>query len=422
MTAFLHSRKNLVLAKVETAPGADAAPTAAADAVEVSDLDLVPYEATEVDRAITRPYLGASPVLNDAVHQTLSCAVELAGSGAAGTAPRYDALLRACGMQATERSGAAGAAASVVVDHITFTAAEAGAAGDSIRIASTTHAADTAAAVTRSQGLVTVTVSISNTSSTQQRRNAVAAAVNALTGADAVVTAAVASGQATTPWTRPTAAQPLSGGRDAVSAATVYAPRSEGFETATLHVNRSGNLHKLTAARGNVSFAVEPGGIPRMNYSLLGRWAAATHQDLPASVDYSAQKLPALPSSGDELTLDGAAVAGASLSLDLGQQAAFLQWLTGDSIEITDRAASGELVLHDPGVAVKDWFEEVVGQRVLDLHYRAGSEAGRIVELDARAQLTQPRYGDREGVQTLTCALRLIPSSAGNDELTLTVR
>ena len=96
----LLSRKRLILAKTESTYGTDATP-AGTDAVLVRSLEVTPLEADVVSRDLIRPYLGNSDQLLANVRVRCSFEVELAGSGTAGTAPRYDALLKATGMAAT---------------------------------------------------------------------------------------------------------------------------------------------------------------------------------------------------------------------------------------------------------------------------------------------------------------------------------
>lgn len=96
----LLSRKRLILAKTETTYGTDATP-AGTDAVLVRSLEVTPLEADVVSRDLIRPYLGNSDQLLANARVLCNFEVELAGSGTAGTAPRYDALLKACGMAAT---------------------------------------------------------------------------------------------------------------------------------------------------------------------------------------------------------------------------------------------------------------------------------------------------------------------------------
>lgn len=96
----LLSRKRLILAKTESTYGTDSVP-AGTDAVLVRSLDVTPLEADVVSRDLIRPYYGNSDQLLANTRVRCSFEVELAGSGTAGTAPRYDALLKACGMAAT---------------------------------------------------------------------------------------------------------------------------------------------------------------------------------------------------------------------------------------------------------------------------------------------------------------------------------
>ena len=96
----LLSRKRLILAKKETQYGQSAAP-AAADAVLVRDLSITPLDSDVVSRDLIRPYMGNSDQLLGQTRVRVTCEVELAGSGTAGTAPKFGPLLEACGMAVT---------------------------------------------------------------------------------------------------------------------------------------------------------------------------------------------------------------------------------------------------------------------------------------------------------------------------------
>jgi hypothetical protein len=96
----LLSRKRLILAKTEVTYGTDSVP-AGTDAVLVRSLEVTPLESDVVSRDLIRPYYGNSDQLLANTRVRCSFEVELAGSGTAGTAPRYDALLKSCAMSAT---------------------------------------------------------------------------------------------------------------------------------------------------------------------------------------------------------------------------------------------------------------------------------------------------------------------------------
>ena len=98
------TRKRVILIEAESSYGTDPTP-AATDVVLVRDLSITPQSSDVVNRDVVRPYLGASEQLlaNTRVECTFS--VELAGSGTAGTAPRYGSALKACGFSETVSSG-----------------------------------------------------------------------------------------------------------------------------------------------------------------------------------------------------------------------------------------------------------------------------------------------------------------------------
>ena len=100
----LLTRKRVILIETESSYGTDPTPSAT-DVVLVTDLSITPQSSDVVNRDVVRPYLGSSEQLlaNTRVECTFS--VELAGSGTAGTAPRYGSALKATGLSETVSSG-----------------------------------------------------------------------------------------------------------------------------------------------------------------------------------------------------------------------------------------------------------------------------------------------------------------------------
>jgi hypothetical protein len=94
-------RNMALVAKIETTYGVDSTPTGSADAMLASSPRITPLQAHNVDRDLARPFFGGSEQLVGTRSVTCEFTVELAGSGAAGTAPAYGPLLRACAMAQT---------------------------------------------------------------------------------------------------------------------------------------------------------------------------------------------------------------------------------------------------------------------------------------------------------------------------------
>jgi len=109
----LYTRKRALLAKIESSYGTDPTPSGSANAILVRNLSITPQSANLADRELVRPYLGHSEQIPVDVHAVVEFECELAGSGAAGTAPAWGPLVRACGFAETINAGT-----SVVYDPV----------------------------------------------------------------------------------------------------------------------------------------------------------------------------------------------------------------------------------------------------------------------------------------------------------------
>ncbi len=94
-------RRLACLAKIESTYGTDSVPAAAANAIRLNDVTLTPLAGGEEARELMLPYLGNQGVELTGNYIQLEFSVEIAGAGAAGTAPGYGVLLRSCGLAET---------------------------------------------------------------------------------------------------------------------------------------------------------------------------------------------------------------------------------------------------------------------------------------------------------------------------------
>lgn len=96
------SMKNMVLlAKQEVTTGVDPVPTPAANSILVRAFTPQMINAEFVKRNLIKGFKGNFGSLSTGVHRVFEFEVELAGSGAAGTAPKWAPLLMACGFSET---------------------------------------------------------------------------------------------------------------------------------------------------------------------------------------------------------------------------------------------------------------------------------------------------------------------------------
>lgn len=383
----LLSRKRLILAKIESTYGTDSSP-AGTDAVLVRNLEITPIESETVSRDLIRPYLGNSDQILANTRVSVTFEAELAGSGSAGTASKVDALLRACGMAATTTGTA-----------VTGTA-QAGAAG-SITLASGASGTNNIY-----NGMV-----ISLTGGTGSGSKGVITAYNGSTK--------VATVQKSTAAFTPDGTSVYS-----ISANVGYKPVSESFESATIYFNNSGVLHKATGCRGTFSLNCEVGQIPTISFTFTGVYNAPTDTAAPA-VTYSNQATPAIFKAGNTVAVSILGYSSAcvqSLSFDLANDVLYRELVGCDkSVTITNRAPSGTAVIEAPTIAEKDFFTIANNDTTGLVTFQHGTASGNIVTLlSPIVDIGNPTYSDQDGIQMLNLPYVAIPSSAGNDELTLT--
>ncbi|MEW8494238.1 MAG: phage tail tube protein [Candidatus Thiodiazotropha taylori] len=89
-------REKLILAKPESVYGQDSLPVVGANAIQASNVELMPLEADLVKRGLLGGTLGNELQLHVGVHVKLSFDVEMASSGTAGSVSQNDVLLRGC--------------------------------------------------------------------------------------------------------------------------------------------------------------------------------------------------------------------------------------------------------------------------------------------------------------------------------------
>ncbi len=93
--------RKAMLTKIESSYGTDPAPSGAANAVLLRNLDIDIAVGDRIPRDVLRSGLGQVAQFLVGRRVTMTCTVDLAGSGTAGIAPPYGPLLRSCAMAET---------------------------------------------------------------------------------------------------------------------------------------------------------------------------------------------------------------------------------------------------------------------------------------------------------------------------------
>ncbi len=307
--ASVLTRRRLILAKIETTYGTDSSP-AGSNAVLVRNLEIQPLLSETVNRELVRPFLGQSDQLLSQTRVEVSFEVELAGSGTAGTAPAYGAVLRSCGLSET---------------------------------------------------LVT-------------------------------------------------------------STSATYAPISSSFESCTIYYHQDGIRHKVTGCRGTFEMSCEVGQIPVISFTMTGVYNAPTDVTLPTPT-YSNQATPVIFKEGNTTSFSAFSYAGClmSYSFNMANDVIYRE-LVGCTKEIliTNRAPSGTVVIEAPTMAEKDFFAIATGTSTGSITFQHGQTAGnRVTMTTAQSDLGNLTYSDQDGIQMLNLPFIAVPTSSGNDEMSL---
>ncbi|GEC14293.1 phage tail tube protein [Nitrobacter winogradskyi] len=94
-------RHQLLLAKIEASYATDPTLTGSNNAILAKNIELRPMEGEDVSRDLLQAFLSAQATVPAGLHVVISFDTELAGSGAAGTAPAWGVLAIGCGCAET---------------------------------------------------------------------------------------------------------------------------------------------------------------------------------------------------------------------------------------------------------------------------------------------------------------------------------
>lgn len=305
-------RKKYILAVVETTYGTDPTPDGA-NAILTKNLAPSFMQGNRVTRDLDRPTLGNDAEIATGRFTQLSFDVEIAGSGAAGTAPGWGPLLRACGFDET----------------------------------------------------ILATTSVT------------------------------------------------------------YQPVSEDFESLTIYFYMDGELHKLTGARGTVSLNLSRDQIPVMSFTFTGLYNDPAAPGSIITPDNSAFVKPLAVNKANTPTylVDSHPVRAEGFTLDMANEVPYRNVVNSESVMITDRAPAGTLAFEEVRIGTKNFWQIAKNETLVPVSIIHGTTEGNIVEIaSTRVQLSQPSVSDSDGIAIMNMATRFVPSSSGDDEVSIIVR
>lgn len=210
-----------------------------------------------------------------------------------------------------------------------------------------------------------------------------------------------------------------------------YTPITNSQESVSIYYYDDGVQHVLLGARGSVALDLKSGNIPKLMFKFQGIDGGDTAVANPA-VTLTNFKTPqvVVDANSADVTLGathsavgapaltaGTVYPSQGLELDIGNAVNFIPLLGGESVDITERQATGKAILDLTAAQEVAFMTAVKAATVQSVGLLHGTTAGYKVLVFAPAvQLINPTKEDLQGRRMCGYDMRVNPS-AGNDEL-----
>lgn len=207
-------------------------------------------------------------------------------------------------------------------------------------------------------------------------------------------------------------------------ASVVQSPITAAVPSATLWDYTDSLKIPLLGARGDGRMVFEDDQYPFFAFDMMGFPNTTLVTDAaPVTPSVAAFQTPVLASQPNTtFTLGAYAAELRRLEINFGSQLAPRSFIgSSDRVKYRNRVMTATAVLKAPTLAAKDYFAGVRTGSQLVLQVIHGTVGGNIVQVDVpRAETGVITFSDEEGDVMINVPMRLIPSAAGNDEITIT--
>jgi hypothetical protein len=184
-----------------------------------------------------------------------------------------------------------------------------------------------------------------------------------------------------------------------------------------------GVLYKALGYLNNVALMFQKGRVPFMRVSGMGLYAGPVDQAVPTPTLTGFIKPVAVNvTNTTPATLHGYAGKFAELSLDFGNVLRYRNLPNSEAVRLLDRKSVGSVRLEGELIATKDWYTIMKAMTLGALSVQHGPATSQILLAGAQVQLTRPAKSVEDELVMKTMSMIFQPSSAGNDEWSITVR
>lgn len=390
MPDTLNLRKQIIFYGLETGGyGVDASPSSAGS-ILCGDIKLDPLVGDSVQRNIVRPAMGNNGSFRVSNYAKITFQTEWAGSGAAGTAPKFGNLLKALNLSEQLLAAA-----------VTGTA-QAGGSSTTIKLAAGASAID--------GYYVGMPLRI-----TGGAANGYKGRIIAYNGTTKIATV-----------TGTFAATPDVTSAYSVDANAIYLPNSNSDLAAntsvTMYFHLDGTRHILLGARGTVKASMKSAGIPTLDWEFTGLLGTISDVALPTA-NFTGWQTP-VP-VGTSITTDLQLFSlynpvFTEMSFDVGNDVKFKNPVNQDAVHILDRKSMLNFTTRAQKIATMNWYTQIQNNGMGIFSVRHGSAAGNTIGLFCpQTNPTTLSLADDDKIANHQIAFDVVSAGAGNNEFML---
>jgi hypothetical protein len=203
-------------------------------------------------------------------------------------------------------------------------------------------------------------------------------------------------------------------GEAVVNSTVEYTPAMTNIKGVSLDFNNDGVRNRLRGCRGNATFNLAAGEIPRISFELMGFYVDAADES-QLTPTFASQATPVICSGTNTTAVEVFGYASAcmeSFSLALNNEMPLKRNMgCTDQYQITNHLPAGDVVIELPTIAAKNYFAQLLDRTVSEISFQHGQTAGNIVEVTMEhCSISGPiTYSDSDGVQMAN-----IPYEANN--------
>ena len=203
----------------------------------------------------------------------------------------------------------------------------------------------------------------------------------------------------------------------AVGASVTYLPITKNLESITLYYEHDGDVHKLTGARGSVSFHFPKNDEPYMQFNFIGLYSPVT-AGVIANPDFSGFRdaLEVNFNNTNIFNFFGKDVVLQNLEVNMDRKPELRDLPNQKSINANDKSPTGSITFDSMKVATFNFFNTSIEGNKGALNLIHGDVAGDIIEFKIpKTQFLGAAYAKDNNVSSMTGNLWILPDQGDDD-------